>query len=524
MQNINLRVKCNGFFRLIPKSLIITLLTVSAQSYADDRAYDVINKAVAAYGGQKLLNLETLTLKSKGHSYSQWQSSDSLQGQMVSYLSENQTEYAVDFVNQQKVYKQATTRLVGSHGSNVPTVTHRIYKDNKGLNIDHALKQYKPSTRITFENTGLGTERLLDTIVVKKLFMDKANSKWTDTAHIQGQVHDVLTVRSGEANEYRVYINQQTGYLSRVLIKQAGKINSYDFWAHINTDGIIWAKSLFVGNANGPVQQSLFRQVSFNVTMPTAFKIPFSYEQETTKQYLNVSPLMFNQLAKGVYFVGQNWGYTLFIDRGDYYISAGAWQMDSKTEAWKNALALLREKTGVNKPIKQHIVTHHHNDHMMGLLDVLEQGANLIIHPAHIEAVQSYLPTPLSDERLVMFEQINDSANDEVVLFDLPTSHANHNLAVYLPKQKILFTEDIFGSSFESAFHSPANWPDGDTYFRLEELLHRTKELEIEFDLLVSSHHARVLTKKEIETALNIERPSAETLIKRLFNESRKGK
>ena len=458
--------------------------------------------------------------------YSQWQSGHSLQGPMTTYLNEYQIELTVDLLNKRKVFKQATTRLVGSHGSNLPTVTHRVFADDKGYVIDHALQQYQPTKSINYDNTDMGNSQLLDPLIIRRLNEDRDTSQWTDIAYIQGEAHDVLTVNPGSEKEYIVYLNQKSGYLARVLRKRGRQLYSYDFLEHHQIQGITWAKQLLVSTANQPVYHTDSRKISFNSVEDNSaedsqFNIPSGYKQRPKTQAVDVSKLTFRQLARDVYFVGQDWAYTLFIDAGEYYISAGSWQVDNKSQAWQKGLALLRQKTGSDKPVGQHIVTHHHNDHMMGLSDVLKQGANLVIHPADIASVLSFLrehlPKPLPDDRFVAVTEGDNLANGKVMLIDVPNSHANHNLVIYLPEHKLLFTEDMFGSSFQTAFHSPSSWPDLDTYHRLDVLMKKISQLELEVDQYVSSHHARILNQAEIDKALTISRPSKETLLKRLF-------
>lgn len=509
------------FKKLTLVILILVSINFSLALIAGEREDRIIDKAVQAYGGDKLTKLRSLTLTDKMSHYSQWQSGHALQGPMITYLSEHQIELTVDLLKQRKVFKQATTRLVASHGSSLPTVTHRVFVDGKGYTIDHALQQYQAAKSINYDNTDMGNSQLLDPLIIRQLNQDRSSSEWTDVAYIQGEAHDVLKVNSGSSKAYTVYLNQKSGYLTRVLKKRGSKLHNYDFLEHGQSQGITWAKELLVSTANKPVYHTDSRKISFNSAEERKFNIPSIYKVRPKTQAVDVSQLTLRQLAKGVYFVGQDWAYTLFIDAGEYYISAGAWGMDSKSNTWQKGLDLLRQKTGSDKPVAQHIVTHHHNDHMMGLSNVLKQGANLVIHPADIPSVISFvrehLPKPLSNDRFVPVAENSHLANGQVMLIDVPNSHANHNLVIYLPKHKILFTEDMFGSSFKTAFHSPSSWPSLDTYHRLDVLINKVEQLELEVEQYVSSHHARILSQSEIDEALMLSRPSKDTLLKRLF-------
>lgn len=502
---------------LLSGLIITTLLAFSASMQAGERENRIIDQAVNAYGGDKLIQLKSLHLSDQIQHYSQWQSGHSLQGPMITYLSEQQIELSIDLVNHRKVFKQATQRLVGSHGNATPSVTHQLFTDGKGYLIDHAWQQYRPSGRISFDNADRGFSDMLDTLIIRQLNLLRSASQWTDIAYIQGEAQNVLTVNSGTENEYVLYIAQETGYLSRVLRKRGAQMRSYDFLQHHKNAEITWAKQLLVSTAEKPIYHANDRKIRVNAVATSAFNMPDGYHPSPKMKPVDVSQHTIRELANGVYFVGSGWSYTLFIDAGEHLISAGAWQMDSHSNDWQNALALLRQNTGNQKPVKQHIVTHHHNDHMMGLADVITHDASLVIHPADIAAVQNHLSSPLPAARFVTVSDTQHLANGKVMLFDIPNSHANHNIVIYLPEHKILFTEDMFGSSFENAFHSPANWPDGDTYFRLDVLMSKLNQLGLKVEQYLSSHHKRILTQSDIEQALQLPRPTFEVLRSRLF-------
>jgi len=495
----------------------LMLLNFSPILFAGEKENNIIARAVEAYGGDKLTQLQNLKLTDSINHYYIGQSGHSAQGPMAMQLSKYNIEITLDLLSKHKVFKRAATRLVGSHGTDKPTVDHQIFVSGKGYSVDHGLQQYSFLKGINYNNVDAGFSQLLDPLIIKQLAKDKGSSHWTDTAYIQGQAHDVLMVNAGTKEEYSVYINQKNGYLARMLKKRGGELRTYDFMNYHHEQGITWAKQLFVSTAKQPVYYTDSRKLTFNLDQHHQFNIPIGYKQRQPSNYIDVSPLTIRQLAKGVYFVGKEWGYTLFIDAGSHYISAGSWQEESNTQAWLQGLALLRKTTGDDKPVKQHIVSHHHTDHMMGLSDIVGLGTNLVIHPINIPAVNHHLKKPLANSRFIPKEEISYLANGKVMLFDVPNSHASHNLVIYLPEHKLLFSEDMYGSGYQIELPSTNGWPNIDTYHRLDVLINKINQLGLEVEQYVSSHHARVLTQADIDKAIKLSRPSKVQLTKRLF-------
>ncbi|WP_125779445.1 MBL fold metallo-hydrolase [Pseudoalteromonas rubra] len=498
----------------------IAIIGVCPLAHAQSREAQIIERTVAAYGGEHLLTLPGISVSETWYHYSQWLSGHALQGPMVIYLSELQNDYRIDFVAQRKVFKQANSRLVGSHGSDAPEVIHRFFSGKKGASIDHALQRFQHSSRITFDNTTLGYEAMLDTLIVRKLAQLKQPSQWLDTAYIAGVPHDVIAAPlDGKAQtRYTLYLNQNNGLLSRVMTEQQGKKRFYDFMAHSTSGAIRWASQVLVSTADGAQYHSKARTVSVARPVDTSFQIPADYQRAPTVTPFDVSQLTVRELATGVYIVGQDWGYSLFFDAGDYLISAGTWQMNEQagagTGAWAKALARLRHSTSLSKPVKYHIVTHHHTDHLRGLRDTLAENTILLVHPADKNAVAEALGPHVRIETIPASYTL---AGGKIRLLDVPNSHAAHNLVVYLSEPQILLTEDMFGSSFEQALHSPARWPDLDTYYRLDALVERLNEQGIKVAQYVSSHHGKVLTQADIERAMAMPRTERPVLLQRLF-------
>jgi len=493
------------------------LIQFSPYLVAGEKENSIINKAVKAYGGEKLRQLQSLKYTDNLEHFFQMQSGHSAQGAMTMHFSNYQIEINLDLVNKRKEFKQATTRLIGNHGRENLTTTHRVFVEDKGFIVDHCLKQYQFVPWVNFNNADAGYSQMLDPLIIKQLDQDRDKSRLNDKAYIQGQAHDVLTINEGKKQEYTLYLNQGNGHLSRMIKMRGEQLRSYDFLQHEQAQGITWAKQMFVSTAEQPIYHTDSRQLSFNSLKKSDFNTPTGYQLVKQAQAVDVSKLTIRQLAKDVYFVGKGWGYTLFIDAGEHYISVGAWGEMDNSNAWQQGLDLLRQTTGNNKPVAQHVVTHHHTDHMSALKDIVKLGANLVIHPSSIAGVKKHLKQPLVNDRLLPIEDTGYLANGKVMIFDVPISHASHNLVVYLPEQKLLFTEDMFGSSYQTELESPNNWPSKDSYQRLEVLTDKVKQLNLEVEQYVSSHHGRVLTQADIDKALKLSCPANDELTKRLY-------
>ncbi|WP_417690258.1 DUF885 family protein [Pseudidiomarina sp.] len=470
---------------------------------ADGRVKDAIDKTVEAYGGEALLQLKSLTLLDHSQQFSRGQSSNVWQGPAVTYLNEVDTTFTIDFERQHKEFKQMTRPIVGSHHAPQPSITHHLFVDNQGYVVDHAQASYRPVQSLRFDTVGASYEAFSDLLIVRNMLTNPVKASWKDIAYIENQAHDVITFQPDAGAEYTVYLNQKTGFIRRLTRMQQDERYTYDFLEHTKQNGIVYAQKLMVSHATAPVYVTQQRTVRYNSVTPESIKLPKDVTLAPAPQFVDASSLSFRELAPGVYFVGQDWSYTLFIDDGDGFISAGAWQVDAESREWQKAYELLVQSTGKELPVKQHIVTHHHHDHLHGVPDIIAQGATLIAPAKTVDAIYDYLanasasaPTilPVADHRLI--------GTRRVLLLDVPTSHASHNLAVYLPDAKLLFTEDVFGSSLQQGFHSPSRWPENDTYVRLERLLQKVQAMRFEVEQYVSSHHMRVLSPAEIQQAL----------------------
>lgn len=519
-----MKIYRNAFKQLIQQGLAGILLLTSTSGWAGQVEKGIIEQSIKAYGGAKLLELESLTYRDTIKHFFAMQSGHQLQGAMTSHLSQYQIESKIDFVNQQAELKQLAERLVGNHGKANVTSVHRMFTKGQGYSIDQCSQEFKKINSVEFDNVDLGFNQLLDTLVIKHLAENAEHAKLIETANIQGQQHHVLTINPTHKQERILYLNAETGLLTRMVKKQDDQLRHYDFLNHIDNQGLKWAQQVYVSTGQQPLFLVTSREVLVN--QPTPIKLSTALKKKPEQKAVDVANMTIEKLADGVYFVGQGWGYSLFIDLGEHYISVGAWHYEDHGEPYQNSLALLHQTIGQKKPVIQHIVTHHHTDHMAGLPSIVKSGTKLIVHAPDVNAVKAHLRQSsmqeLNTNQFIPITLNENSttylANNKIMLFDLPTSHASHNLIVYLPEHNILFSEDIFGSSYQDSFDSPNSWPALDTYARLKKLNQKLHELGLSVEQYVSSHHKRILAQSEIEHALTLSCPNKGQLKKLLFS------
>ncbi|PTL85600.1 MBL fold metallo-hydrolase [Vitiosangium sp. GDMCC 1.1324] len=148
-------------------------------------------------------------------------------------------------------------------------------------------------------------------------------------------------------------------------------------------------------------------------------------------------------LAPGVRMVMGGGGNTLVVEG-----SREALLVDTKFPPGAN---LLRKwvSDNVQKPVKHVVSTHYHYDHTLG--NDLYPGADRIAHKAvpelmrRNEALQTKMH-PLGVANVLVDENPMrvDLGDKEVVLFHPGTAHTRGDLCVWLPKEKILATGDLF--------------------------------------------------------------------------------
>ncbi len=167
-------------------------------------------------------------------------------------------------------------------------------------------------------------------------------------------------------------------------------------------------------------------------------------------------------------------------------------------------LELLRG-TIPDKPIKYGVFTHHHSDHVLAAPSYVAEGATLVAHNAHEQVVR----TAAGDAVEVKFNAVSGSqtfsdGQREIRIVDLgPTEHAEHILAAYLPKERLLFSADHFGL--------PASGPVAPGNNATREFAEAIEREKLDVKTLLSAHSPKPATMKHLRKALNTKPKNLDT-------------
>ena len=95
---------------------------------------------------------------------------------------------------------------------------------------------------------------------------------------------------------------------------------------------------------------------------------------------------MVKKLANNVYHAGKGRSFTLFINSDDYFIASGG--HSGLTEAFK----AVKDFSGIEKPLKFIISTHHHSEHIPSLREATALGEKIITVEQHLSALKKDIP------------------------------------------------------------------------------------------------------------------------------------
>lgn len=473
---------------LLPSLALLSFVLTPHTTIAEEERLDLvalIDAVVAAYGGDALTSLsgyeitESYVAPNAGQS---WHPDLTDIGRFNFRL--------VHDLENNHIYQES---WFNSPGGRFPNIT--IVNDEGAWNVNLLGNRYGEAANSDPYAIAGGIMRTTDTLLARELLRSREDAQHLGTTQWRNRDHEQVRIPFPQSPDLTLYIDRESQLISRMSREnpQIGTLD-YVFSGHQVVDGVTTAGSVNFSVAGAPNLLGTARNVNFNQPNEAGiFDLPAGLDAEGER--VDDSGMVVNRLADSVYHIGQNGGYSVFVDTGREVIGAGGYP------GLTQRLARFREETGNFRPLAYQVVTHHHQDHLGGMDEAVAMGATLVTVADTVSTLRDNSSTTLADERfLLVDERLTLGVGDgEVQLFDVSTNHSASNLLVYLRSQRILFMADHFGNPFAEGI-TTANSNTASMAAALA-------PLELDIRRIVTAHNGRVYSKKDFDAAVEAYTP-----------------
>lgn len=469
---------------MLTAATIVGQLVTTAHARAEslplqavNKANEVIDRAVEAHGGaQALSGLKSIAQHSRYTNYATNQSRIPGPPWDVSYTD---IVNAIDYEN-----RRAFTHNQGEGGGFITDFAVYIDGDNSA-NVDHRRGTVTPVAEPDFDTTTSPFVRVTPTLLVKHLLARRHTSHWLGEAEVDGKPADIVTLVMQVGPALALYIAQDSGLLVKAerVLAPFGQVE-YRYSNYRKQDGFAVNQNFKLFVNGEPNLDIKLGPLKLNTSVDAYFKQPEGLVRTPAP---GVDELASQKIAEGVYLIGGTGTYALFVDQGDEVVAIGG------TAGIPARIELLREQ-GVEAPIKYGVLTHHHNDHLLGVTPYARAGATLVTHSTHAAVVRAATDQPVKLQTVDNTHTLGTGRN-RVVLIDIgPTPHVEHILAAYLPEHKLLFQADHSGF--------PRTGMLGPAQPVAVALYEAVQKAGLDVQRYVSAHSPRILTGVELSRAV----------------------
>jgi glyoxylase-like metal-dependent hydrolase (beta-lactamase superfamily II) len=417
-----------------------------ASQTPQEQAQSVLTEAADAMGGlEALAAIENISREGQSQRSSLGQGNVTTERLLVGRLSP--FKQLIDFT---------VPREVGLSGSReIPTVADSEkggYRNVFGM----ALRPLEPQQLDGYETEW---DRDIAKFLVHALG-EESTIQGISESQLDGRLHDVVSLEYPGGTVYQVHVDRETRLLSRL-----------DFTEDRNPYGDLKRERSFsdyrdVGNVKLPFKETTqdmgevtqvreWASISINGDLPEdKFEIPEGL-QELSKEigHADTIHVLPSEIADGVYFGESMHMNNMWVEFEDFIVVVEGPGNEMHT---LEVLGHIRE-TVPDKPIRYLLTTHHHSDHTGGIRGYVAEGATVVTHANNEEVIREILTRPhtLKPDSLSLsgrepqIEAVGDThtitdGKRTIELMHVPNPHASGYLAIYLPKERLLFESDMF--------------------------------------------------------------------------------
>lgn len=459
------------------KSIMMVAFVTLALSQAvmgGEKEDELINKVVAAYGGDRISNLQSFTITKKFLSPTLGQSHTS----ELEHVGSITQHIAVDKQSGKSLFESLFSGRSGDFQNATVTdgeVAHAI---------NYQAGTFGVAPQADIYTFGGGSMRTSDAVLAHEL------SKARDTAEYRGEVkylnrpHETIEIPFPSSPSLTLFVDKENHRITRMLRtnSQLGNLDYvFDQWTEDN--GIPYASSVNFFVAGKPNLISVHNVSTFNRNLDQSmFDVPDNLEQEGER--IDTSEMAGTRLSDSVYHAGQGGTFSAFIDSPAGLVAVGG------GGGFAQRLAYFREQTGNYQPLAYQVVTHHHNDHLAGIQDAVEAGATLVTVDSHVSDIEAFGNVDDPDVLLVRDRLTLGSGSDRVEIHEVSTIHSARFLVTYVPSTKVIFIADHMNSPYKTGVPQ-ANPNTVDMWSELQ-------RIGIDFNKILVAHGARVFTRNDM--------------------------
>jgi len=466
-------------------SLLLATPFVSAEETlplnAVNRANEVIDAALEAYGGaETIANLNTVARKSQ---FTTWATNQSRTPGEPWDENKQKNFSAIDFENETIVGKNK-----GS-GGGFDFNGGQIIKSDEGWQVNYRAGTVTPIAEPDFNTTSGPFIRITAPLLVKQLQNRRQTSHWLGEVEFEGRPHDVITLVMEVGPALSLYFDKETHLLSRSerVLPPFGQVD-YRFTNYETIDGIPFSKTfklyandepnVYIGIESTVVNQSIEQHAALSKELEMVEAAPPAPTE-----------VALQEIKEGVFLAGAGNTYAMFVEMDDHVIAVGG------TAGIPDRIKALR-KVIRDKPIKYGVMTHHHNDHVLGVPAYQAEDAVVLTVKQH-EAVMRAAATDADSLKLQFVEDkyVFDDDSRKLEIIDIgPTPHAEHLLVAYLPEEGILFEADHFANPTDGRMQ-----PAQET---TKSLARAIDKLGLDVKIIVGAHSPRIASIDDLHKSL----------------------
>lgn len=449
------------------------ILIGAAAGQAGDKEDRLIEKLVDAYGGEAFTDAKAIKIT---HRYKHIRHGQSASPDMLN-IEFNIDRLTVDYENRRKSEETWNENRAGT------SLTQVIHTDGIGYNIDHLRKTAAENRFLPYGVASGGTIRTDDTMLAKLLLESRDEAVRGEDVTYRGRKHATLTFPMEGSADLTLFIDTKSGLISKM--ERTGFFGSkleYVFEKHRKVDGVTYASDFTFLINRQPVMITIDKTVDINPDLTGAFDVPAHYAAAGAT--IDTSEMIARDLGNGVYYAGKNGGFSIFVDAGDHFVAAGGYP------ELPDRLKAVQHLSGMDKPLGKQVITHHHSDHLGGMNEVVELGANFVTVAEHVQSIRDAVTSEVPVARFELVDGSASYAGGKMQVFDIRTVHSDNYLLVYVPSAKLVFSADHFGTNLETAL-PPAN----NNMVTLRQAL---ETLDIDVQNFLGAHGARMLTMDDL--------------------------